>query len=253
MPATHPQLLVHAGERVAADPSVLDSLRGALPEGAHADWLRPAPVAVGDAGTAPIQADFVLSLFVDPQELDGVSDRVNLTRRSGRSTTLVVAVRPTQLAALGRWLERRANAGQLHGLRLLMATSLEEVVQRLPERLEPASEENVIRMPVSAEVENSPVRHFYVFSPQIQALIKRIRGFAQNGINRAYLLGGPGSGKTTLSYYYFLLRNRGRYVSVNLAAENTGDKAAVKSLLCGHVSGAFPGAGARTGAFHPCP
>src|SRR3546814_14100260 len=43
--------------------------------------------------------------------------------------------------------------------------------------------------------------------------------------------------------------NRGRFVSVNLAAENTGDKAAVKSLLCGHVSGAFPGDGSRTGAF----
>src|SRR3546814_16130911 len=43
--------------------------------------------------------------------------------------------------------------------------------------------------------------------------------------------------------------NRGRFVSVNLAAENTGEKAAVKSLLCGHVSGAFPGAGSRTGAF----
>jgi DNA-binding NtrC family response regulator len=45
------------------------------------------------------------------------------------------------------------------------------------------------------------------------------------------------------------VRSKGRFVSVNLAAENTGDKSAVKSLLCGHVAGAFPGAGARIGAF----
>jgi DNA-binding NtrC family response regulator len=52
-----------------------------------------------------------------------------------------------------------------------------------------------------------------------------------------------------MAFYYYLVRSKGRFVSVNLAAENTGDKAQIKSLLCGHVSGAFPGAGARTGAF----
>ena len=36
---------------------------------------------------------------------------------------------------------------------------------------------------------------------------------------------------------------------MNLNAESTGDKAAMKSLLCGHVTGAFPGASGREGAF----
>jgi len=107
----------------------------------------------------------------------------------------------------------------------------------------------VIRMPVSPEIENTDYKNFFVFSPQLHRLAARIRGFTQNGISRAYLLGGPGSGKTSFAFYFWLMRNKGRFVSVNLAAESTGDKAAIKSLLCGHVSGAFPGAGARTGAF----
>lgn len=37
-------------------------------------------------------------------------------------------------------------------------------------------------------------------------------------------------------------------MTVNLSAESTGDKASMKSLLCGHVAGAIPGAGAREGA-----
>nr|WP_281272985.1 sigma 54-interacting transcriptional regulator [Salinisphaera halophila] len=59
------------------------------------------------------------------------------------------------------------------------------------------------------------------------------------------MLGGPGSGKTSRAYDYCLARTRGNFVT----AEATDDKAAMKSLLCGHVSGAFPGAGSRTGAF----
>jgi len=110
-------------------------------------------------------------------------------------------------------------------------------------------EDNVIRMPMTTEVENQSWKNFYVFSSKLQGLVTRVRAFAQNGIHRAYLLGGPGSGKTSLAYYYYLVRNKGRFVSVNLAAENTGDKSSVKSLLCGHVAGAFPGAGARIGAF----
>src|SRR3546814_11360831 len=81
-----------------------------------------------------------------------------------------------------------------------------------------------LRMPISSEVENSPMRNFYVFSPELQALVARIRAYAANGINRTYLLGGPGSGKTSLSYYYYLTRNRGRFVSVNLAAENRSEE-----------------------------
>jgi DNA-binding NtrC family response regulator len=197
----------------------------------------------------PLKSEFLLSLFVEPSQLDGLVDQVLAARRNGRMATLIIAINPLQLAALGRWLERRANESRLGGVRLLLAQDIAEVAEKLVSRLVPVREDNVIRMPMSTEVENSPIRNFYVFSPELQALVARIRGFARNGIMRCCLLGGPGSGKTSLAYYYFLVRERGRFVSVNLSAENTGDKAAIKSLLCGHVSGAFPGAGSRTGAF----
>jgi DNA-binding NtrC family response regulator len=158
-------------------------------------------------------------------------------------------VQGRQLASLGRWLQARARKGRLVGLRLILAKDTEEALRQLPERLRHGTEDNLIRMPVSTEIEDSPYKNFFVFSPELQALVGRIRAFAANGVTRAYLLGGPGSGKTSLAYFYYLTRNHGRFVSVNLAAENTGDKAAVKSLLCGHVIGAFPGAGARIGAF----
>jgi DNA-binding NtrC family response regulator len=122
------------------------------------------------------------------------------------------------------------------------------IARQLPERLLKVTEENVIRMPASTEIENSVYKNFYVFSPELQTLVARVRGFARNGVTKAILMGGPGSGKTTLAYYYYLVRGLGQWVSVNLAAENVGDKAAIKSLLCGHVSGAFPGAAARNGA-----
>src|SRR3546814_5799219 len=90
----------------------------------------------------------------------------------------------------------------------MLAANAESVLRQLPQRLIPVVEDNLIRMPISSEVENSPMRNFYVFSPELQALVARIRAYAANGINRTYLLGGPGSGKTSLSYYYYLTRNR---------------------------------------------
>jgi transcriptional regulator of acetoin/glycerol metabolism len=197
----------------------------------------------------PMESDFVLSLFVEPSRLDPLADAILALRRQGRAIALIVALRPSQLAALGRWLERRAGEHRLGGMHLLLAPDLDSVSLQLGERMVPVREDNVIRMPMTTEVENQSWRNFYVFSPRLQALVSRVRAFAQNGIHRAYLLGGPGSGKTSLAYYYYLVRNKGRFVSVNLAAENTGDKSSVKSLLCGHVAGAFPGAGARIGAF----
>lgn len=197
----------------------------------------------------PLESDFVCSLFVEPSKLDPLADAVIAQRRSGRLVTLIIALRPMQLVALGRWLDRRAAENRLVGVHLLMASDLDGVSAQLGERMTPAREDNVIRMPTTTEVENPGYRNFFVFSDKLQKLVGRVRAFAQNGIHRAYLLGGPGSGKTSLAYYYFLVRNKGRFVSVNLAAENTGDKSAVKSLLCGHVAGAFPGAGARIGAF----
>jgi transcriptional regulator with AAA-type ATPase domain len=206
----------------------------ALPE--HPDSIR-------------VDSEFALTMFVDPSQLDGVADKILAARHAGRMLTLIIAINAAQLVSLGKWLERRANEGHLAGIRLMLAEDAGDVARQLSSRLQQVRESNIIRMPVSTEIENSAYKNFFVFSPELQALVARIRGFAENGIIRACLLGGPGSGKTSLAYYYYLVRERGRFVSINLAAENTGDKAAVKSLLCGHVSGAFPGAGARTGAF----
>lgn len=197
----------------------------------------------------PIDTDFILALFIEPNKLDALADAVLALRRTGRRLTLILALKPSQLVAFGRWLDRRAAEHRLGGLHLLLAADLDGVSAQLGDRMTPVREDNVIRMPMTTEVESMSYRNFYVFSHKLQTLVARVRAFAQNGIHRAYLLGGPGSGKTSLAYYYFLVRNKGRFVSVNLAAENTGDKSAVKSLLCGHVAGAFPGAGARIGAF----
>lgn len=229
-----PEALMH-------DPQ-LEVIRQQMPEGRRCDFVQAPRSGAADS-------EFLLSLFLPPAELDAIADQVLAARRSGRSTTLIVAINGSQIAAFGQWLEKRANAGQLGGMRLMLESDIAGVACTLPQRLIPVTEDNVIRMPLSTEVENSPHRNFYLFSPGSHALVKRVRGFAENGIGRACLLGGPGSGKTSMSYYYYLLRGKGQYVSVNLLAENTRDKAAIKSLLCGHVAGAFPGASARTGAF----
>lgn len=222
-----------------------DALRAHVPIGRRCEFM---PLSALSASGLP-NCEFVLSLLIDPAQLDGLADQVLAARRGGRSTTLIVAINSTHLVALGKWLDKRANDGRLAGMRLMVAEDAADAASQLDGRLQQVQEDNVIRMPLNTEIENSPYRNFYVFSPELHALAARIRGFALNGVTRACLLGGPGSGKTSLSYYYFLVRNRGRFVSVNLSAENTGDKAAVKSLLCGHVSGAFPGAAGRTGAF----
>lgn len=221
------------------------ALQAVLPQNARCALADGASVKAKDIASVR----FVLALFASDEAMERIADAVLHARQSGGWTTLILAVQPKDLAQLGRWLSRRAETERLVGTRLMVASSVAEVIEQLPQRLIPVEECNVIRMPQSTEVENSPKSSFYTFSPQIQDLIRRIREFADNGISRAYLLGGPGSGKTSLAYYYYLSRKKGRFVSVNLLAEDTGDKSAVKSLLCGHVPGAFPGAGARAGAF----
>lgn len=222
-----------------------DALRAALPDSRRLDFS----VLPQHADAIRIDSDFVMTLFIDPAQLDGIADKVLQARQNGKPATLIVVTNGSQLVSLGKWLDRRAAEGKLGGMRLILADDELDAGQQLAKRLQHPTEANVIRMPVTTEIENSAFKSFFVFSPELQSLVARIRGFAQNGVTRACLLGGPGSGKTTLAYYYFLVRDKGRFVSINLAAENTGDKAAIKSLLCGHVSGAFPGAGARTGAF----
>ena len=244
--AVRPDLVVYTVDSVLNDQQRVGAFHHHLTAGRRFEF-RGLP---GSFEHEPIDSDFVLALFIEPAKLDAIADAVIARRRSGHGLlTLIIAVRPAQLVALGRWLDRRANEHRLAGVRLLLAADLDAVSAGLGERMTPVKEDNVIRMPMTTEAESQTWRNFYVFSTKLQSLVARVRAFAQNGIHRAYLLGGPGAGKTSLAYYYFLVRNKGRFVSVNLAAENTGDKAAVKSLLCGHVAGAFPGAGARIGAF----
>lgn len=230
------------------DPAWQDMLQKVLPPGSRV-IMRAVEDAHPEVPATPLDAEFALGLFVEPSALDRLADRVLAAREAGTNATLIIAVQGHQLADLGRWLQARAHKGRLVGLRLILARDTEDLLRQLPDRMRHGVEDNLIRMPVSTEIEDSPHKNFFVFSPELQSLIGRIRAFARNGISRAYLLGGPGSGKTSLAYFYYLVRSKGRFVSVNLAAENTGDKAAVKSLLCGHVIGAFPGAGARLGAF----
>jgi transcriptional regulator with AAA-type ATPase domain len=251
-------LLILAHEPFLRDRERISALEARLPGDKtwqisaprQAPLVNPADSRLPPPPPPPITAHFVFSLFIEPAQLDFTLDQVLAARAAGRNTTLIVAINGAQLADYGRWLDKRTLAGKLGGMRLILAFDAESAAAQLPSRMQaPVTEDNVIRMPASTEIDNTEFKNFYMFSPQIQALAARIRGFANNGITRACLLGGPGSGKTTLAYYYFLIRGKGRFVSVNLAAENTGDKASIKSLLCGHVSGAFPGAGARTGAF----
>ncbi len=243
-PQTPPYLTIVANSMLLRDRDSLAIFDQQLPPGHRCDV-----VSMGADMPLPLDSDFVMSLYNEPSQLDELADKILALRATGRQTTLIIAVRSTQLAELGKWIDRRAIAGKLAGVRLLLANDLAAVAKALPTRLIPVVEDNVIRMPLNPEVEDTAYKNFYVFSPQLQSLVSRIRDFAHNGINRAYLLGGPGSGKTSLAFYYFLVRNKGQFVAVNLMSENTGDKGAVKSLLCGHVTGAFPGAGARSGAF----
>jgi len=237
-------LTVVGPEVLRTDRDALALFQKHVPEGQRFEFISPLERNAAE----PLESAFVLSLFNDPAQLDGIADKVYEARKNGHSTVLIVAIYTSQFVALGNWLDKRAQQGRLVGTRLMVGGDAAAIARQLPERMLRVTEDNVIRMPASAEIENSVYKNFYVFSPELQTLVARVRGFARNGVTRAILMGGPGSGKTTLAYYYYLVRGLGQWVSVNLAAENVGDKAAIKSLLCGHVSGAFPGAAARNGA-----
>lgn len=192
-------------------------------------------------------ASFVLSLFLEDEQLDLLSEEV--WKQTEHSTTMIVVCKPEKIVGLGQWLNKKAAEKKLKNTQLIIANNVEEALKQIPKYLVNIQEDNVIYLPNATGVENAGYKNFFIFSPSMHELLFRIRSFADNGITRLCLLGGPGIGKTSLAYYYYIVRHLGEFVAVNLAAENTGDKSAIKSLLCGHVTGAFPGAGSRNGAF----
>jgi len=161
---------------------------------------------------------------------------------------VIIATPLSHLLTLGELLISTASDQTLDGVRLIAYNELSQIPEQLSFRLSPITEPSVLRMPAAPELENSPIKNFYAISPQLKQVVKKIRELAENNVTRVYMLGGPGTGKTSISYYYWLVRKKGKFVAVNLNAESTDDKGAMKSLLCGHVTGAFPGAAGREGA-----
>ncbi len=190
-----------------------------------------------------------LAVFQDNRTLDLLLNHIVAARNSQNDgyPVLIIATPLQRLAMLGSWLHEHAQQGDLQGIRLMVATEMSELPEKLPPLLAPVQEPNVIKMPVSTEVDCKEYKYFYTISPQFRRIVHTIKQLAENNIKRVYILGGPGVGKTSLAYYYWLCRGKGQFVSVNLNAESTGNKESMKSLLCGHVTGAYPGAASREG------
>ena len=195
-------------------------------------------------------ARHIVALFQSNESLVKLQEVVSQLRATQDSgfPTLIIIVRPTELRLLGAWLSQQAESEKLQGIRLGVANSLHEIPGILKSRLTSVKEPSIIRMPASPEVECKQFKNFFAISDDLRALVKMMKELAENNIARVYLLGAPGAGKTTLAYYYYLRRAKGNFVAVNLTAESTGDKESMKSLICGHVPGAMPGANSREGA-----
>lgn len=208
------------------------------------DPAKVTPAQIAGAGA-------VLALFQSVGVLSTLLTHLRTARAERRDgyPVLVIAVEFDQLTAFGAWLQSTATAEQLEGVRIIAAADFAQVLDRLPHRLGPVRESNFLKMPVNPDLERTEYKYFFSISPQSRALVQLIRQLAENNISRLYVLGAPGAGKSSLAYYYYLCRARGRYISINLTSEATDDKAAMKSLLCGHVTGAFGGdSGGREGA-----
>lgn len=247
--ATHGIAVISSADRASISLGRSSDAQETRPTGSLAEELVVCERAEQLAPSiAAVQA--VVTLFQSIPALNAVQALVNAERqrRQNGLPVLLVAVQPKALAELGEWLATSAVAETLQGTRLIVADSAEDAMRQVPSRLGAVSEPNVIKMPASTEVECKDFKYFYTITPDLRWVVRMMRELAENGINRVYLLGGPGAGKTSLAYYYYLCRKRGNFVSVNLNSESTGNKEAMKSLLCGHVSGAIPGAGSREGA-----
>ena len=186
-----PDLLIVAPEPLIRDRDQLTAEALQLPAGQRCSVVSPFDQSI----VAGISSPYVLSLFNSPLDLDTLSDKVIAARSAGLDTVMIIAVNPTQLVALGQWLDKRASAGRLQGLRLMIASDLDGVRRQVLSRMKPVTEDNVIRMPATTEVDNTAFKNFFVFSPELHALVARIRGFAGNGISRACLLGGTWLGQ----------------------------------------------------------
>lgn len=193
----------------------------------------------------------VVALYPDVEALPSLMHAVSEVRqiRGDGTPALVIGESPGRLMQFGDCLGKQARRGGVDGLRLAVDDDPAELVRSVADRLEPVTGPSVIAMPSSTEIETPEYKYFFCISPELRGLLSQLAELAENNIDRIYLLGGPGAGKTSLAYYYYLARQQGNFVTVNLTSEATDDKAAMKSLLCGHVAGAFPGAGSRTGAF----
>lgn len=180
--------------------------------------------------------------------LTGVASKVKAEREQRNDGFPVLILLPAldNLTQLGAWLEEQAKASNLSGLRVGIPTS--NVASEVANFKGPIFGPDVVLMPTAPEIQNSPTKSFFSLSPESRRTTAFIGELAQNGISRVYLLGAPGAGKTSLAYFYFLKRQKGNFVTVNLNSESTGDKASMKSLICGHVAGSSPGAQTREGA-----
>lgn len=224
-----------------------DELAAVLLAGAGHFYLRfgmddaPAPVEIRAARA-------IIALYPDPEDLARIAREVTAQRRACDDgiPVLVIVLAPGQLTDFGRWLADQAARDQLSGIRLLVDSDPLAGLRTATNMLAPMHGPNVVRMPMG----RGKTQYVYCVSPESRDLLARLAALAKNNVDRVYLLGAPGTGKTSLAYYYYLARGgRGKFVALNLGAEVGDGKLDVKSLLCGHVAGAFPGAGSRQGAF----
>lgn len=210
---------------------------------------RAVPSSEATSATFP-HARVIVAAGQKPEALTAILHQVATARatRDDGYPLLIIAVPFSELTALGRWLHQQAVAEKLTGIRLIGYQAETEILSGIVGKLTPLRTPNFIKMPIAPEVENSGFKYFYVFSPELHRIVKLLGELADNNQMRVYLLGAPGTGKTSIAYYFYLRRGKGNFVTVNLSSENTGDKGSMKSLLCGHVSGAIPGAPSREGA-----
>jgi len=241
-------LLVYAPESYAHDTALNSALeQAAAPWEVHqGNSEKINPKSLGESAV-------LLALYQPAEVLSQLCEAVTKLRdeRKDGTPVLIIGIAPDQLTEFGGWLHAKAKAGALSGIRLSLNSDPIEIAHEVAHKGVPIpmAHTNVIAMPTSTEVESVDYKYFYCISPELRELLAYLDDLATNNISRIYLLGGPGAGKTSLAYYFYLARKQGNFVTCNLTSESTDDKAAMKSLLCGHVSGAFPGAGSRTGAF----